>query len=332
MNRYAEQVQRVVIRSLKALANVQSLMLLPMLLVAPQPLLATTTPAATYQANTSQKLQWQPTEIIRLDAAVTLQLWRHPALPGEPSWLFQIERHYAGRNLSAVRCLPVCDITQLAQPSLLFATNAGFFTQSSPRHTSLVSALVSDRQFIAHNIGHVTRNRRVVPVERAFLAVSSSPDAQFSSGWTTALQPDEQHLRYSQCMPAPQDEPNIENTSFCLKTLPLNKVQFAVGGGPMLLRLGEKVDSFAAEQMPGSGVEWWAERPRTAIAHNDAHLMMLITPKASLPQLQDMLKQAGASTALNLDGGSSSVLAIGEQVTYSQGRSLPAFLVLYRQP
>ena len=97
------------------------------------------------------------------------------------------------------------------------------------------------------------------------------------------------------------------------------RVKELTGGYPMLLRNGESVLGRFDDMIPGFSVK---EHPRTAVALRPDGTVLLVAVDGrsessggmSLPQLTDFLKALGATDALNLDGGGSTVLALDGQV------------------
>jgi hypothetical protein len=94
-----------------------------------------------------------------------------------------------------------------------------------------------------------------------------------------------------------------------------------LGGGPLLLWRGERVEDHRLEAI--SRVFWLARHPRTAAAvRRDGTLVLVVVdgrdPQRSvgmsLPELTDLLLDLGAFSALNLDGGGSTTLVVGDEV------------------
>jgi hypothetical protein len=95
------------------------------------------------------------------------------------------------------------------------------------------------------------------------------------------------------------------------------KVTHVIGGGPVLLKDGTIQNAFAAE---GFGASFANDRhPRTAIgATQEGDILLVVVDGrqtmsrgASLAEMATVMKELGAVTALNLDGGGSSQLQLG---------------------
>ena len=94
-----------------------------------------------------------------------------------------------------------------------------------------------------------------------------------------------------------------------------------VSGGPLLLRGGRRVTDWATEPFARAFCE--ARHPRTALGVKADGTLLLITVDGrrpdwsvgmSLPELTDLLLELGAVDAINLDGGGSTTMVVGDQV------------------
>ncbi len=94
----------------------------------------------------------------------------------------------------------------------------------------------------------------------------------------------------------------------------------AVGGFPDLLDGGRRVGDLEVGERPGFAA---ARHPRTAVGYDiDRDVVWLVVVDGrqaphssgmSLPELAELLESLGAEEALNLDGGGSSVLVVGNR-------------------
>ena len=99
---------------------------------------------------------------------------------------------------------------------------------------------------------------------------------------------------------------------------PLGASPFVIGGGPLLLQNGRLVLNGAAEGFSASFLSQGA--PRTAIASDGRQLWLLTLQglNGAGPTLLEtalLLQQQGLKDALNLDGGSSTGLVLGQEHT-----------------
>lgn len=117
----------------------------------------------------------------------------------------------------------------------------------------------------------------------------------------------------------------------------------AIGGGPVLLKSGETVNSWKAEMFYGNGADdkMPLERhPRTAIGATDEGLLILFVCEGrnmtkgvagmTFAEEAEVLKSLGCTEALNLDGGGSSCLLVQglETIIPSDGAQRPVASVV----
>lgn len=116
------------------------------------------------------------------------------------------------------------------------------------------------------------------------------------------------------------------------KAFAAGQVEGAVQAGPLLVQNG-----VVAVNAPREGFRDPAilrgQAARSAIGITRNHeLIMVTTPKASMPQLARIMKQAGAYQAMNLDGGASSGLYMNGKYITKPGRPVSnALLVKVRK-
>lgn len=122
--------------------------------------------------------------------------------------------------------------------------------------------------------------------------------------------------------------------SFSLQTTPdLTSVKVAIGGGPILVRDGKKIER---EQKP-------VRHPRTALGWNDEHFFLVVVDGRqkdlsvgmTLEELSSLMLSLDCKEAMNLDGGGSSTFWLGGQVLNSPSdgrqRSIANGLILLRR-
>lgn len=124
--------------------------------------------------------------------------------------------------------------------------------------------------------------------------------------------------------------------------------QTAIGGGPVLLKDGEVVNSWKAELLYGDGADDKmpeARHPRTAIGFtSDGHLLLFVCEGrqmtdgvAGMTFAEEalVLKALGCTQALNLDGGGSSCMLVGGQETIKvsdgQQRAVSSVVILQKR-
>jgi hypothetical protein len=107
---------------------------------------------------------------------------------------------------------------------------------------------------------------------------------------------------------------------------PLGELPYAMGGGPLLLQDAQVVLNGAAEGFSSGFLSQGA--PRTVVGSDGSQLWLVTLQGVSdagptLLQSAQLLKQLGLRDALNLDGGSSTGLVVGDTHTV-KGRGVVA--------
>lgn len=100
----------------------------------------------------------------------------------------------------------------------------------------------------------------------------------------------------------------------------MEKARHVVGAGPLLLREGRSCVTVDEEEIPGDIA--YGRSPRTALGLTaDGSVLLLVVDGRSaiskgmtLYELADFLRQEGAVTAMNFDGGGSSEMIIGKNI------------------
>lgn len=120
--------------------------------------------------------------------------------------------------------------------------------------------------------------------------------------------------------------------------------QTAIGGGPVLIKGGEIVNTWEAELLYGDGADDKmpkARHPRTAIGFTADNLLVLFVCEGrgmtdgvagmTFEEEAKVLKSLGCKAALNLDGGGSSCLLVNGQETIkvSDGSERPVASVVF---
>jgi len=180
------------------------------------------------------------------------------------------------------------------------------------------------------NIKAVTRsfngsNVSYYPTRAAFGVTSSGAPV---TAWVYSVGAGNDNI-YAYPAPSPNAEGSapqaVPTESFPAGGSPWNVVS-AIGGSPMLLRGGTVRISDAEELI---NINNSSARPRTAIGYTGSGKIILMAvegdnssagfPGVNLLELASMLGSLGCTDAVNLDGGGSSSLVIGNQLTIRPG-------------
>jgi hypothetical protein len=105
-------------------------------------------------------------------------------------------------------------------------------------------------------------------------------------------------------------------------------ISSAIGGSPMLLRNGNTEISDVEEMI---SINNTTSRPRTAIGYTNGNIMLMLVVEGdnvdagyegmNLVQLAGALKTLGCTNAINLDGGGSSSMIVGNQLLNRPGNT-----------
>ena len=211
--------------------------------------------------------------------------------------------------------------------------NGGFFGGSTS-----YSAVIYPNEIKARNIAAVTRNSQAYPVIRSLFSVDTLN--QISVDWiyhfdnsTTGLYRYDAPLTYSYNDPSPEPAPQINEGHV------FSEVLVGIGGGPTLVKDSTPHITYNEEIFWGSGVGYDNRDPRTAVGYTaDNHAIMLvadgrqssISAGVSLIELADIMISLGCVEAMNLDGGGSTQMAIGDNYVNSpsEQRSVPSILAV----
>lgn len=213
------------------------------------------------------------------------------------------------------------------------AINGGFFGGSTS-----YSAVISDGEILARNIGAVTRAGISLPVMRSLFYVTqdNAPHIDWIAHYDGTLAGT---YAFDQCLTYQAND--TQPQKILSKTLgtPLQNVSQAMGGGPRLLRKGQPSITYNEEVFWGSGVGYENRDPRSAIGYTaDQHLILFVAdgrqPELSvglsLPGLAKVMKSIGCVEAMALDGGGSTQLATlhGAVNNPSEQRKVPSILAV----
>jgi len=210
--------------------------------------------------------------------------------------------------------------------------NGGFF---DGKNTNVYSAVIYPEDLKVKNTPKVTRNSKAYPVTRGLFSMKS--DKSFSVDWVYHFGQNYYDiftygapLPYIYNDPQPKDEPEPSNGTV------YGDLLTGIGGGPVLIKNNKIKISYNEEILWGSGVGKENRDPRSAVGYTaDKHIIMLVADGRSeislgvgLTELAQIMYDLGCVEALNLDGGGSSQLAIGNSFVNnpSEQRILPSIL------
>ncbi len=212
------------------------------------------------------------------------------------------------------------------------AINGGFFGGSVS-----YSAVIYPESVKAQNVGSVTRSGKSYPVIRSLFSLSNdfSPEVDWIyhfSGGRNGIYSFNAPLDYayndSEPLSAPQSADGNQMTDLLT----------GIGGGPTLIKNGQKNVTYNEEVMWGSGVGLDNNDPRTAVGYTENnHIIMIaadgrqtISEGVGLNELADIMLDLGCVEAMNLDGGGSTQMAVpGEFINSpSENRAVPTILAV----
>ena len=210
--------------------------------------------------------------------------------------------------------------------------NGGYFYWSgSNRYTA--SLAVKNSEVLAYNIGYeYYENKQYLPARAVF---RESSKGGYDACWTY-VNWDLTHYMY----PTPSDNPAQKPSA----TYPAGGEKFeaktAIGGGPVLINDGKKVNSYVKEVF--YGINPTTDQPRTAIGITGESKMILFVCEGremtagvkglTTGDVADVLLELGCVEAINLDGGGSSCMLVNgkETIKVSDGsqRSVASTVML----
>lgn len=124
------------------------------------------------------------------------------------------------------------------------------------------------------------------------------------------------------CLPGSVQK--YDDVSYTVKLTPdeWNNVQYAIGGGPYLVKNGH----IFIDRQNFSQCFLWGKNPRTAIGYTKEGSLVMVTidgrhkgfsEGATMPELAKIMWEQGAYNAMNLDGGTSTQMVVnGKLVNY----------------
>ncbi|MBN2572431.1 MAG: phosphodiester glycosidase family protein, partial [Ignavibacteriales bacterium] len=209
--------------------------------------------------------------------------------------------------------------------------NGGFFggTQS-------LSTVVYPFEVKAQNPAIITRPSGNYPVTRSMFGIAD--DGTLAVDWIYHFSSDISDI-YRFSLPTQNSDSNPAPTPQEQDGTQYENLWWGLGGGPTLVKDSMVNVTYNEEVFFGSGVEYDNTDPRTAVGYTkDNHVIMLVADGRnsswsngiSLPDLAQLLIDLGCVEAMNLDGGGSTQIAIGNQIvdTPSESRAVPTILAV----
>ncbi len=210
--------------------------------------------------------------------------------------------------------------------------NGGFFGG-----TSSFSAVVYPYEVKAQNVASVTRNSQSYPVIRSFFGMNFN--RTFNVEWiyhygnnVSDIYRFDAPMPYTNNQQTPLPPPQQSAGSVYENLL------VGIGGAPTLVKNGQVNVTYNEEIMWGSGVGYDNRDPRTAVGYTaNNHVIMIVadgrqstSQGVGLPELAQIMIDLGCVEAMNLDGGGSTQMVVGNQLvnTPSESRAVPTILTV----
>lgn len=210
--------------------------------------------------------------------------------------------------------------------------NGGFFGG-----TSSFSAVVYPYEVKAQNVATVTRFSQSYPVIRSFFGMNF--DRTFNVEWIYHYGNNISDVyRFDEPMPYTNNQPTPLPPPLQANGNQYQNLLVRIGGAPTLVKNGQVNVTYNEEIMWGSGVGLDNGDPRTAVGYTaDNHVIMIVadgrqvtSQGVGLPELAQIMIDLGCVEAMNLDGGGSTQMAVGNQLvnTPSESRAVPTILTV----
>ncbi|GAB5408097.1 MAG: hypothetical protein BalsKO_04620 [Balneolaceae bacterium] len=267
----------------------------------------------------SQEIGWtEKTETVNLPEGVRFYegLRVNPAFKG---WYFEVD--ITNSNLALVPYLADNGTESIskfaARENVYAAINGGYFGGGIS-----YSTLVQPDQVLAQNVTALTRNSKSYPVLRSMFGIKK--DRSMAVEWIYHFGGGIDNL-YLFNSPMPYNSSDDEPLSAPIKNdgEQYKDIYMGIGGGPVLVKGDTSRITYNEEIFWGSGVGLSNSDPRTAVgytADGKAILMVVdgrqgsVSVGVSLTELADIMIDLGVKEAINLDGGGSSQMVIGDSL------------------
>lgn len=210
--------------------------------------------------------------------------------------------------------------------------NGGFFGGSTS-----FSAVVYPYEVKAQNVAAVTRFNQSYPVIRSFFGMKA--DRTFNVEWIYHFGNNVNNIyKFSEPMPYTNNQQTpLPPPQQSAGTVYANLL-VGIGGAPTLVKNGQVNVTYDQEIMWGSGVGYDNRDPRTAVGYTaNNHVILIVadgrqinSEGVGLPELAQIMIDLGCVEAMNLDGGGSTQMAIGNQYVNnpSELRAVPTILTI----
>ncbi|MEQ9308390.1 MAG: phosphodiester glycosidase family protein [Balneolaceae bacterium] len=267
----------------------------------------------------AQAITWtEKTETVQLPDGIRFfeGIRVSPALKG---WYFEVDLNNA--DIALVPYLAengTESISNFASRENVFAAiNGGYFGGGIS-----YSTLVHPGEVLAQNVPALTRSSNSYPVIRSMFGIkkdrSMSVDwiYHFGGGIDNLYQFDSP-MPYTSSNDNPLPAPTKESGEL------YSDAFLGVGGGPVLVKGDSSKVTYNEEIFWGSGVGLSNSDPRTAAGYtNDGKAILMVidgrqgsvSVGVSLTELAEIMISLGATEAINLDGGGSSQMVIGDSL------------------
>ena len=203
--------------------------------------------------------------------------------------------------------------------------------------TTSYSAVVYPEEVKAINVPTVTRNSTPFPVIRSFFGMNYNKS--FNVQWIYHYGNNvEDVFRFDEPMPYNFNQTNPLPAPDQSSGSVYQNLLVGIGGAPTLVKNNLVNVTYNQEIMWGSGVGYDNSDPRTAVGYTSNNHVIFITADGrqsqslgvGLPELAQILVDLGCVEAMNLDGGGSTQMAIGNQYVNSpsENRVVPTMLAI----
>lgn len=214
------------------------------------------------------------------------------------------------------------------------AINGGFFGGSTS-----ASAVIYPNEVRAQNVQVLNRSGTLYPATRSLFSVSTRREMAVNWIWHFGS-------RVSDIFRFDPPTPNVPGTPAptpdSANGTRFPRLLVGIGGAPTLVKNGQVNVTYNQEVMFGSGVGLDNQDPRTAVGYTpDGHAILLVadgrgalSSGVNLTELAQIMIDRGCVEAMNLDGGGSTSMAVGDSLINrpSDGtqRSIPTILAVVR--
>jgi hypothetical protein len=210
--------------------------------------------------------------------------------------------------------------------------NGGFFGGSTS-----YSAVVYPYEVKAQNVASVTRFSQSYPVIRSFFGMNA--DKSFHVEWIYHFGNNVENIyKFNEPLPYTNNQQTPLPPPQQSAGTVYSNLLVGIGGAPTLVKNGQVNVTYDQEIMWGSGVGYDNRDPRTAVGYTaDNHVILIVadgrqinSEGVGLPELAQIMVDLGCVEAMNLDGGGSTQMAVGNQNVNnpSEQRAVPTILAI----